>query len=291
MLISVIIPSFNSQDKLVRLLDSLSNLSNLNNDSYEIIVVDDCSTDNTGMTVEDYVVNYIRLNNNSGPAVCRNTGAGAAKGDIFAFTDSDCRVDRNWLKNIANYFRGNDIDAIMGKLIIDDSSFLGDSISALGFPAGGSIGFEKIWKVDKDGFTNSLSSCNCAIRREAFKRAGGFDETFPYAGGEDSFLAYSLKQSGSRIKYCPDVVVHHEARDSLQGYIAWQFKRGISSYIFSSKIKNKHDYMSLRLWSISNVIGDKLFDRKLPLVLFLLVTGYVTQMCGFLYGKIKGKNK
>lgn len=288
MFISVIIPSFNSQDKLARLLDSLSNL---HNDSYEIIVVDDCSTDNTGITVEDYDVNYIRLDNNSGPAVCRNTGAGAAKGDIFAFTDSDCRVDRSWLVNIASHFKGSGIDAIMGKLIIDDSSFLGDSISALGFPAGGSIGFDKIWKVDKDGFTNSLSSCNCAIRREAFKRAGGFDETFPYAGGEDSFLAYSLKQSGSRIKYCPDVVVHHQARDSLKGYISWQFKRGISSYIFSSKVKNKHDYMSLRLWSISNVIRDKLFDRKLPLVLFLLITGYAAQMSGFLYGKIKEKDQ
>ena len=91
MLISVIIPSFNSQDKLARLLDSLSNLSDLNNDSYEIIVVDDCSTDNTETVVGNYDVKYIKLDKNSGPAVCRNTGASAARGDIFAFTDSDCR--------------------------------------------------------------------------------------------------------------------------------------------------------------------------------------------------------
>ncbi|MFC1840474.1 glycosyltransferase [Thermodesulfobacteriota bacterium] len=290
MLISAIIPSFNSQDKLVRLLDSLSNLSNPHNDSYEIIVVDDCSTDNTRMAVENYSVNYIRLNKNSGPAVCRNIGAGAAKGDVFAFTDSDCRVDRNWLENIAGHFKDNGIDAVMGKLIIDNSSFLGDSISALGFPAGGSIGFDKVWKVDKNGFTDSLSTCNCAIRRDAFKRVGGFNVTFPYAGGEDSFLAYSLKQTGSKIKYCADVIVHHEARDSLKDYISWQFKRGLSSYLFSSKVKNKYDYMSLRLWSISNVIKNNLTDKKLPLVLFLLITGYFTQMFGFLYGKVKEKN-
>ena len=87
---------------------------------------------------------------------------------------------------------------------------------------------------------------------------GGFDETFPYAGGEDSFLAYSLRRSGYNIKYCPDVIAYHEARESLRGYILWQFKRGVSSYIFASKVNNRSSYMSSRLWSISNVLKNSI---------------------------------
>lgn len=285
MFISVIIPSFNSQNKIERLLDSLFTQ---HHDGCEFIVVDDCSTDDTERIVKNYSVRYIRLEKNSGPAVCRNVGAKAAKGGIIAFTDSDCRVDRNWLRNIKAYFADSSIDAIMGKLIIDRSNYLGNSISALGFPAGGSIGFDKIWKVSEDGFTNSLSSCNCAVRKEVFEQVGGFDETFPYAGGEDSFLAYSLRQSGFRIKYCPDVIVFHEARDSMKDFMAWQFKRGVSSYIFSSKVKNKNEYMSLRLWSTCNILKKNFTDRKLPLVLFLLFVGYFSQGMGFMYGKRKG---
>lgn len=285
--ISVIVPTFNSQTTLPALLNSLINQTH---DEYEIIIVDDCSSDNTSKIITKYNTKYIRLKKNSGPAVCRNLGAKAAVGDILAFTDSDCIVDSNWLSNINRYFLNGDCEAIMGRLIINPSDYLGDSISALGFPAGGSLGFDKVWKVDNNGFTSSLSSCNCAIKKNVFNDLGGFDETFPYAGGEDSFLAYSLVQSGFRIKYCPDIIVYHEARDSLKAYILWQFKRGISSYIFSSKVENRSEYMSLRLWSISNVIKNNLKDRKLPLVLFLLFTGYFIQGLGFFYGKKRSRS-
>lgn len=68
------------------------------------------------------------------------------------------------------------------------SNLLGDSISALGFPAGGAIVFDKIWKVNQDGFTDSLSTCNCAVKKDIFQKMGGFDDSFPFPGGEDSFL-------------------------------------------------------------------------------------------------------
>jgi hypothetical protein len=77
----------------------------------------------------------------------------------------------DWLEHIKNRFNDNTVDVVMGKLNLDQSTYLGDSISALGFPAGGSIGFDKI----------------C-----------GFDETFPYPGGEDTLLAVSLRKRGHR---------------------------------------------------------------------------------------------
>jgi GT2 family glycosyltransferase len=115
--------------------------------------------------------------------------------------------------------------------------------------------------------------------------AGGFDETFPYPGGEDSLMAYNLRRLGFRIKYCPDVMVFHEARDSLNDFLRWQFKRGISSFLFSSKIDGTNKYMRLRAWSSANIISHYFGDKKFPLIVSLLFIGYITQLMGFSYAK------
>ncbi len=282
MLFSVIIPSHNAAKTIPALLNGLS--GQIYRD-YEVIVVDDYSLDNTAAIVKSYDFNCIQLKTNSGPAVCRNVGAKNAKGEILVFTDSDCSVTPNWLYSIENKFLSNEIDAIMGRLILKPSTFLGDSISALGFPAGGAVGFDKIWKVDNNGFTESLSTCNCAIRKDVFFKVSGFDETFPYPGGEDSYLAYNLVKFGYRIKYCPDILVYHEARKSLSGFVKWQFKRGISSFIFSKKVSEKKPFLSLRIWSIKNIIRCYLTDKKLPLVLLLIGTSFIVQMTGFIFAR------
>ena len=282
---SVIVPAYNAETNLPILLDSL--LNQTHND-FEIIIIDDGSEDKTHQIVRSYHCNLIQLLENHGPAYCRNLGAQNARGDILAFIDSDCRADHMWLENIAKHFSQNDEEAIMGKLTLLPSSFLGNSISALGFPAGGDIGFDRIWKVDQEGYTDSLSSCNCAIKKNVFWDVGGFDETFPYPGGEDSLLAYNLRESQHRIKYCPDVLVCHQARDSLDDFFRWHFRRGISSYIFSRKISSKKDFLALRIWSTKNVIEKYFFDKRFPLIIFLLGSSFIMQVIGFLFAK---KNK
>ncbi len=278
MTLSVIVPAYNAQRTLHQLLDSLIEQ---NFRDFEVIVVDDCSSDRTYEIARLYSIRLIKLENNKGPAFCRNIGALKAKGHILVFTDSDCHAGRDWLKNIHDHFIKDNLDALMGRLILDGSHYLGESISALGFPAGGSLGFDKMWKVDNKGVTESLSSCNCAIKREAFESVGGFDETFPFAGGEDSYLAYTLVGSGYRIKYCPDVIIYHKSRESLRNFFKWQFRRGISSYIFSRKIKNKTAFLSLRIWSTKNILRKNIYDTKLPLILFLLGTSVFLQILGF----------
>ena len=179
------------------------------------------------------------------------------------------------------------MDAVMGKVVLMPSTLLGDSISALGFPAGGAIGFDKIWKVDSEGFTNSLSTCNCAIRKNAFEKIGEFDESFPFPGGEDTLLAYDLRKFNYRIKYCPDVVVYHAARNSFRGFLKWQFRRGISSFIFSTKVAKKSSFLSLRIWSTGNILKTYRHHKIFPMVLFMLGIGVFVQFLGFLFAKNK----
>ncbi|UCG67543.1 MAG: glycosyltransferase [Deltaproteobacteria bacterium] len=281
---SVIVPAYEAEATLPILLDSLSNQSYRD---FEVIVADDCSKDGTSEVARSYDCKVIQLLENHGPAYCRNVGAKKARGEVLVFTDSDCCVDRHWLENIQKHFFQNGTEAIMGRLMLRPSTFLGDSISALGFPAGGAIGFDKIWKVDQKGFTDSLSSCNCAVKKDIFWKVGGFDESFPYPGGEDSFLAYNLRRLNYRIRYCPDVLVYHEARDSFRDFLKWQFRRGESSFIFSTKVSNRKDFLSLRIWSTGNIIRYYFRDKKFPMVLFLLCTSLFLQFIGFLLAKHK----
>ena len=281
---SVIVPAYEAEATLPALLDSLSTQSY---QDFEVIVADDCSKDGTAEVARSYDCKIIRLPENHGPAYCRNVGAKKARGEVLVFTDSDCCVDRHWLENIQKHFFQNGTEAIMGRLMLRPSTFLGDSISALGFPAGGAIGFDKIWKVDQKGFTDSLSSCNCAVKKDIFWKVGGFDESFPYPGGEDSFLAYNLRRLNCRIRYCPDVLVYHQARDSLRDFFKWQFRRGESSFIFSTKVSNRKNFLSLRIWSTGNIIRYYFRDKKFPMVLFLLCTSLFLQFIGFLLAKHK----
>jgi GT2 family glycosyltransferase len=283
---SVIVPAYNAQMTLPLLLDSLETQTY---SDYEVIVVDDASVDQTAKMAQNYRCHLIRLGQNRGPAYCRNIGAQSADGDIFVFTDSDCRVEKNWLNGFHTCFSSNEAAAVMGRLVLLPSNLLGDCISALGFPAGGTVGFDKIWQVDRYGFTHSLSTCNCAIQKSAFLEAGGFDTSFPFPGGEDSLLAYRLRDLQYPIKYCPYVTAYHGARSSFKTFLKWQLHRGISSYLFAAKISKKSSYVSLRLWSTGNILQKFHRDPKFPIILMLLATSVVAQLAGFFLGKLKRK--
>ncbi len=284
---SIIIPACNAESTIPDLLDSLSKQRYV--EDFEVIVVDDCSSDATVEICSGSGCTLIARTRNRGPANCRNVGAARAIGEYLIFTDSDCVVPSDWIESFERALSLGDSDVIMGKLVLLPSTVVGDSISALGFPAGGSLGFEKVWRVSEEGYTRTLSSCNCAIKKDIFFGLGGFDESFPYAGGEDTFLAHTLLESGHRIRYCPEVIAYHPARKSVGEFIRWQFKRGISSLIFARKISRKKEFVSLRLWSTKNVIKYNFRDKKFPLIFLLLGLSFAAQMSGFLFAKYKLK--
>lgn len=284
--LSIIVPAYNAEKSLPALIKALAAQTYRD---FEVIMVDDGSTDATARLIAESGYILVRTDGNRGPAYARNRGATAARGNVLAFTDADCAPARDWAVRIATRMSDGNCDAIMGRLILEHSDPLGNAISALGFPAGGSVGFEKIWKVDADGFTSSLSTCNCAVKKEVFFQAGGFDESFPYPGGEDTLLARNLVRQGYRIKFCPATVVYHAARNDLRDFFKWQYKRGISSYIFSKKVKQKSSFLAMRLWSSANVLKAAVHNNRLGTVATLLVIGYGTQFAGYLLARYDRK--
>jgi glycosyltransferase involved in cell wall biosynthesis len=285
-LISVIVPLYNEEEKIKRLIDSINNQKFKN---FELIIVDDCSKDNSYYVAKKYENHYIhvlRSSINRGPAKTRNKGIRLAKSDIIAFIDSDAWPENDWLEKIYSKFCNKDVQVVMGSIKIPKSTYLGDSISAQGFPGGANLGFEKMWKV-KNGLTNHITSCNFAIRNSVLKKYGLFDESFPLPGGEDPELSFRLSQRGVPINYFSDVKVYHQPMTSFNKWVRWQIKRGRSNYHFKRKVKEVNSFISLRVWSSWNIIRTYFFDVKFPLISLLLLLSFVLQQYGYIIEKFR----
>ena len=283
--ISVIIPAYNAEGCLPALLDSLKDQSRRPD---EVLLIDDHSTDNTREVALKYGVNVIG-NVSKGPAAARNLGINTSKCDILAFIDADCVADKDWIKNIAMEFGKPQTRIIMGKVIIPKSTFLGDVISGLGFPAGGHVGFDKMWHVDKDGKTDHIGSGNFAIRKSVIQDVGLFDDTFPYPGCEDVEFSIRCVKKGIPIYYKESAVVIHPPRKTLSSFMKWHLLRGRSNYHLKRKIKKVGSLIRLRIWSSKNICKKYRFDIKLPFIIALLFLSFVLQQVGYLlesFGKV-----
>lgn len=285
--ISVIIPVHNGETTLPNLFKSLSAQTFTD---YEVVLIDDNSTDNSAAIGSKYC-RVISTPQNVGPAAARNIGIREARGEILAFTDADCVLSPDWLRNIYHNFRGKNLHVLAGNVDIPKSNILGDSISALGFPGGGSIGFEKVWRVGEDGTTDHITSCNFAAHKEVFRKHGAFDESFPLPGCEDPELSYRLTKKGVIISYRPDVIVYHEPRTNLLSFIKWQLIRGRSNFYFKKKVGKVRNFIKLRMWSSMNIIKTYYKDFKFPLIIFLLSLSFIFQQIGYFLEAVRHRRK
>jgi len=210
--ISVVIPVHNARKTIEKCLKSLSEL---NYPAYEVIVVDDGSTDDTAdLCAAHEWVRLIRLDK-GGPGRARNAGIEVAKGDLIAVTDGDCVVDREWLKELAEGFTAEDVAGVGGdQRSPDDETGTGrliqDFLKTIGFMTEyiktGSVAHE----------TNHNASCNVAYRKTVLNEVGGFDETlWP---GEDVELDLRIKKRGYRLLYNPRAVVGHYRPDTYREF-------------------------------------------------------------------------
>jgi len=198
--ISVVIPTYNRKYLLDKTLESLFTQT-CPSESYEIIVVDDGSTDNTEELVKKLrkqahcELRYFRQTKKS-PAAARNLGVSYARGELIAFTDDDCIADKSWLDEIISTFKKNhDILGVEGKT---------KSIESKITPFTHQM-------VNVNG--NYFITCNIAYRKSILKQIGGFDEEYPSPFNEDLDLAFEVLNHG-RIIFTPTAVVIHPPRKS-----------------------------------------------------------------------------
>ncbi len=269
--------------KLLRLFNSLCSQIDLKNT--EVLLLHE--TELPGKPELPLPFRYIPLRPKQGIAYNRNKGIEEAQGEIIIFIDDDCWVTTNWFENIVAPFQDTNILAVTSGTKIPPSTFLGNCISALGFPGGGSLGFEKMWPVSKRGFTRHLAVGNCALRREIFPLVGMFDESMKQ-GAEDAEFSFRLEKNRIPVRYVPSAYAYHEARTALPEFIRWHLRRGRANYQFRRRVGNVQRFVALRLWSTKNILKENLLKWRFPVIASLLGLSFILQQVGFFREKMRG---
>lgn len=275
MKISVIIPSYNTSEEHLSVL--YQSLLNQTCREFEAIFVDDCSKTDAYGLLRDSRFRVERMPENGGPAKCRNRGAELSRCEYLFFTDSDCELAPDTLARVLEGLENENV--IMGNTITKTKTFFGTCVAYLGFPGGGILGFENVWKVDSEGYTDSISSCNLAIRKKFFEKMGRFNTTFPVPGGEDTYFSKKIVAKSEKIWYNRNQVVYHVERGDLKGFLRWQITRGRGNYHIKKNLGSVGGFYKLRLWSFWNSL--KASGWRFPVVGVLIVLSALYQSHGY----------
>ena len=215
-LVSVVVASYNGARTLAACLESLDRL---NYPSYEVILVDDGSTDNTSQIAAQHpTIRYLRHSANLGLSTARNTGIEAAEGEIVAFTDSDCKPDKDWLYYLIGDLLNSEFVGIGGHNLLppEDSWVAAAVMVSPGGPA-------HVMLTDR--VAEHIPGCNMAFHKWALSEIGNFDPLFRKAG-DDVDICWRLQQRGYRIGFSPGGFVWHYRRSTVQDYLRQQHGYG-----------------------------------------------------------------
>jgi GT2 family glycosyltransferase len=236
--VSVVVAAYNAERTLKICLDSLQRLNYAN---YEVIVVDDGSTDTTAQIAREYpTFRYFRHQTNLGLSLARDTGISAAEGDIIAFTDADCRADEDWLYYMVGALCENEFAGMGGPNLLppDDSLVAAAVMVSPGGPA-------HVMLTDRQA--EHIPGCNMAFWRDALLEIGGFDPVFRRAG-DDVDLCWRLQQAGYKIGFCPSAFVWHYRRSTVQAYLKQQHGYGEAEAMLVRKHPEYFNYLGGSLW-------------------------------------------
>jgi poly-beta-1,6-N-acetyl-D-glucosamine synthase len=229
--ISVVVACHNEQKNLPVLLNCLS-LQNYPKNLYEVIIVDDNSTDNTVEIAEGYNrINNIRVLNNTrtGKKTALRTGIMSAKGSLIISTDADCKMGKNWIRTIAGYYEITGADLIICPVLLTSiPGLLGrfqelEFLSLQGITAGSSL----------SGNATMCNGANLAFKKGVYLNhsANLHDEI---NSGDDIFLLHSLKReelSGIRWLESYDALVTADSKTTVGSFLKqrsrWISKSGV----------------------------------------------------------------
>jgi len=229
MMISFVIPLYNAEKTIGRTLESLKAVEYEN---FEVIVVDDCSTDSSAEIVKKYDCQLVSSEKKLGAAVARNLGVERARGDIIFFIDSDILVKSDCATRVERTFKENeDVVAVVG-ILSKDNPF--DNFSSQ---------YKNLhmhfYMKNMPRNISCIYTSVTAVRSETFKEVGFFDSKtcrVCSASVEDIDLGQRIADAGHKIMLDPELQVVHLRNFSLKGLISNDFRRAIDwSLLFFQK--------------------------------------------------------
>jgi GT2 family glycosyltransferase len=234
--VSVVVCSYNGGRTLDQCLRSLLDLDY---PDYEVLVVDDGSTDDTRAILARFPAVRAIHQANRGLSAARNVGLEAAGGAVIAYTDSDCFADRNWLTHLVYQLRRSGAAAVGGPNLTPDDGWLAACVAAApGQPT---------HVLESDQVAEHVPGCNMAFRREALLAINGFDPQYRKAG-DDVDVCWRLQQAGYWITFAPGACVWHHRRQTPRAYFRQQAGYGEAEALLQFKHPDKFNSRGNGKW-------------------------------------------
>lgn len=216
---SIVVPVYNGRGVIERCLDALARQTGLPPELFEIIVVDDGSTDTTAAQVRGWFERHPALTcrlvqqPNGGPAVARNHGVEVARGDIILFTDADCAPTAHWMRALLTPFGEPAVVGAKGTYLSEQMGLVPRFVQA--------EYEERYRRMAGRSSIDFIDTYSAAYRRNVFLENRGFDPRFRVPSCEDQEFSFRLAAKGYRMVFVPEAQVVHLHDGSVDDY-AWR---------------------------------------------------------------------
>ena len=270
--ISVVIAARNESQTIERILKDISRQTY---EDFNVILVNDGSTDRTSEIVMQHVAQDARFtlvrSGGEGKKAALTTGIQVSKGEIIVTTDADCSLDRHWLQMISGYFEDRETMLVFGGVKISSSTFF-SSIQAHEFLSLiGTAAATQWW-----GFPTMCNGANLAFRKQVFYEVGGYSNNLHIPSGDDEFLMrkiFQLYPKGIKFVACKQAVVTTSAvnmRQFIHQRIRWAGKWTRNSSMWSVCLAGFIFLFQLSILAMPWVIFFDLLSVPLAITLLTL---------------------
>lgn len=287
--VSVIVPVYNGEKTIEECITSLLN-QKYPKDRYEIIIVDNNSTDNTAQIIQRYPVRYLKEEKIKSSYAARNKGVKNAKGEILAFTDADCIASDKWLKEGVKSFDEEKVGCVAGKI----KGYLPNSE------------VEK-YLIEKNVLSQEITlnhfflpfpqTANVFYRKDVFAKIGFFEERW-VSGGDADFAWRMQIETSYRIKFSPEAIIFHKHRSTAKAMFVQRIKWGKGSVLLYKKYKNKMPRWGIKntykefiwfLYLLESFIKSKIFSHKQDKKIKYDIISFLGRKIGMFIGSVSNR--
>ena len=284
--VSIIVPVYNGERTIENCIKSLLSL-NYPASKHEIIIVDNNSKDNTFKIIQNFPVIPLIESKIQSSYATRNTGIKKSKGEIVAFTDSDCIADKDWILKAVECFQEEKVGCVGGRILgYSPSNYIEEYLVKTGALSQGSI-----------RFLPYAQTANAVYRRKVFDEIGLFEEHWISGGDADMTWRMQL-HSGFKFAQCDDALVYHVHRSTLKGFFKQRMTWGYGEVSMYKKYKEHYkdldgelmrdykEFVRFVIGKIPALLHNKLISKNEAAYLDKKLT--MIAMVGRRIGRIKG---